>query len=353
MATEIMQPEDKLTPRQRDILRTLIQEYVAYATPLGSTTLQQAGRLSVSSATIRNELVILETLGYVTQPHTSAGRIPTVRGYRYFVEQLMEQVDLPVPEQRMIRHQFHQVRLDLDQWMRLAAAVLAHKSQAASLVTPPHAVHSRFKHLELISIRDALCLMILVLQDGSIHQEMLQLPEIVEQAALSQTSNKVNTWLVNRTLPEIEEFASPEFAQMRPWETQVWDLIVASMKQADKRSISEVYKDGLINVLRQPEFMEADKRYQVVEILEEPSILESILARILNATGIQILIGGEGISDQIEDVSMVLSPYGIKGSAGGVLGVVGPTRMSYDRAISVVRYVARLLDNLIEDMYAD
>jgi heat-inducible transcriptional repressor len=353
MSTGIAQPEDKLTARQRDILRTLVQEYISYAAPLGSTTLQHAGRLTVSSATIRNELVILETLGYVVQPHTSAGRMPTVRGYRYFVEQLMEQVDLPVPEQRMIRHQFHQVRLDLDQWMRLAAAVLAHKSQAVSLVTPPHAVHSRFKHLELISIRDTLCLMILVLQDGSIHQEMLELSELVEQATLSQTSNKLNAWLGTHTVPEIEELQSPELTQLRPWEAQVWQHILSSMKQADRRSISEVYKDGLINVLRQPEFVEADKRYQVLEILEEPSMLEAILTRILNATGIQILIGGEGISDQVEDVSMVLSPYGIKGSAGGVLGVVGPMRMSYDRAISVVRYVANLLDSLITDMYAD
>jgi heat-inducible transcriptional repressor len=330
MSTGIAQPEDKLTARQRDILRTLVQEYISYAAPLGSTTLQHAGRLTVSSATIRNELVILETLGYVVQPHTSAGRMPTVRGYRYFVEQLMEQVDLPVPEQRMIRHQFHQVRLDLDQWMRLAAAVL-----------------------ELISIRDTLCLMILVLQDGSIHQEMLELSELVEQATLSQTSNKLNAWLGTHTVPEIEELQSPELTQLRPWEAQVWQHILSSMKQADRRSISEVYKDGLINVLRQPEFVEADKRYQVLEILEEPSMLEAILTRILNATGIQILIGGEGISDQVEDVSMVLSPYGIKGSAGGVLGVVGPMRMSYDRAISVVRYVANLLDSLITDMYAD
>jgi len=353
MLSEITQSDDKLTPRQREILRTLVQEYISYATPLGSSTLQQAGRLGVSSATIRNDLVILETLGYVVQPHTSSGRVPTVRGYRYFVEQLMEQVDLPVPEQRMIRHQFHQVRLDLDQWMRLAAAVLAHKSQAASLVTPPHAVYSRFKHLELISIRDTLCLMILVLQDSSIHQEMFQLPELVEQAALSQASNKLNAWLADRTVPEIEALDNPEIAQLNVWESQVWQNIMSSMKQADRRSISEVYKDGLINVLRQPEFSEAEKRYQILEILEEPSLLEAILERILNASGIQILIGGEGISDQIEDVSMVLSPYGIKGSAGGVIGVVGPLRMSYDRAISIVRYVSNLLDSLTADMYMD
>jgi len=164
---------EKLTPRQRQILKVLVQEYVSSATAVGSSTIQQLGGVGVSSATIRNELATLEELGYVAQPHTSAGRIPTVKGYRYFVEQLMEEAELPLAEQRMIRHQFHQIRHDLEQWMRLSAAVLARTAQAASLVTPPRAVSSRFRHLELISINDALCLMILVLQDGSIHQEML------------------------------------------------------------------------------------------------------------------------------------------------------------------------------------
>ena len=132
------------------------------------------------------------------------------RGYRYFVEQLMEQVELSLPEQRMIRHQFHQMRLDLDQWMRSPRRCWRTRAQSASLVTPPHATRSRFRHLELISINDALCLMILVLQDGSIHQEMIELRSLLDQDTLSQTSNKLNALLRNGSAGEIEDSAHPE-----------------------------------------------------------------------------------------------------------------------------------------------
>ena len=139
MATDTPINRDELTLRQREILRVLIQSYVDSATPIGSHTIQKISGIDVSSATIRSDLAALEELGYLEQPHTSAGRVPTVKGYRCFVEQLMQQVELPVVEQRMISHQFHQLRPAWDQWMRLTAAVLAHKSEAAGLVTPPHA----------------------------------------------------------------------------------------------------------------------------------------------------------------------------------------------------------------------
>jgi len=342
--------ETELTPRQREILKALVQEYTGSATPVGSIAIQQLSRLGVSSATIRNELAMLEDLGYVMQPHTSAGRIPTVKGYRYFVEQLMEQVELPVPEQRMIRHQFHQIRLDLQQWMKLTAAVLAHTAQSASLVTPPHATQSRFKHLELISVHSALCMMILVLQDGSVHQEMLLASSSIEQETLSQISNKLNVLFQNHTFQEIEGSNAPEMATLRDWETQVLQHVLYLMQQVDRRSISEIYSDGLINVLSEPEFGEVIKFRQVVEVLKQGGLLEAILARILNANGVQIIIGGEGL-EQIDDVSLVLSPYGIRNSASGILGIIGPIRMPYARAISTVRYVAQLMDGLLAETY--
>jgi heat-inducible transcriptional repressor len=351
MSADAIGPERKLTPRQREILKVLVQEYVASATPVGSAVIQQRGQLNVSSATIRSELAVLEELGYVAQPHTSAGRVPTVKGYRYFVEQLMEQVDLPVPEQRMIRHQFHQIRLDLDQWMRLTAAVLARTAQSASLVTPPHAANSRFRHLELISVSNSVCLMILVLQDSSIHQELLLTSTPISQEALSRASNKLNALLYNRSASEIQASTDPELAALGDWEAQVLQRVLDLLQQADRRSISEIYQDGLANVMRQPEFAVAGKFRQVVEILERRTLLESILARILNANGVQVIIGGEGPYEEIEDLSLVLSPYGIKGEASGVLGVMGPRRMPYARAVSAVRYVAHLMDRLIADVY--
>lgn len=340
-----------LTPRQREILRVLIEEYTAAATPVGSHTLRAIGDLGVSSATIRNELALLEALGYLAQPHTSAGRVPTTKGYRYFVEQLLGEVELPLPSQRMIRHQFHQIRLNLDQWMQLTAAVLAHTTRAASLVTAPHASSARLRHIELISIHEAVCLMILVLQDSSIHQEMLVTTSPIAQDALSQMCNRLNTTLYNKTTQEIEEGEQPVLAALEGWEAQVMQHALYLMEQVDRRTISEIHRDGLMHVLREPEFLDAERSRQVMQVLEQRQILESILAKTLNTNGVQIIFGGEGGHGDIADVSLVLSPYGIRGRARGVLGILGPTRMPYGRAISAVQYVAQLMNGLIADIY--
>ena len=340
-----------LTLRQREILKGLVQEYIASSRPIGSETIQRVADLDVSSATIRNELALLEEQGFITQPHTSAGRVPTVSGYRYFVERLMERVELPVPEQRMIQHQFHQISLNLEQWMKLTATVLAHATQVASLVTAPRATFSRFRHIELISIHETLCLMILVLQDSSISQEMLSLASAVSQTRLSELSNELNALLDRRSIQEIEESTNPELLDLSGLARIVLARVLQIMRLSDRRSIQEVYRDGLVNVLDEPEFGDADKFRQVMAILEQRSVLESILARTLNANGVQIIIGGEGPYQEIYDVSLVLSPYGIRGKASGVLGVLGPTRMRYGRAISTVRYVSRLMDSLVDDVY--
>ncbi len=353
MLVESVPSSLELSIRQREILRIVVQQHITTATPVGSSAIRVAGQLPVSTATIRNELAALEELGLIYQPHTSAGRMPTVQGYRYFVEQLMEQVDLPVYEQRMIRHQFHQLQLDLDQWMRLTAAVLAHTSQAAAVVTLPRASNVCFKHLEVISVHDTMCLMILVLQDGSIHQEMLATTQPIDQEALSQISSRLNSLLTGCTISEIEESESAELGALRGLEAQVLQHVVSYMQQFRSRAISRLYSDGLINILHEPEFEEASRFRQVLEVLEHRSLLESIFGRILKSSGVQIIIGGGGDYDEIDDVSLVLSPYGIRGKASGVLGVLGPTRMPYGRAISAVRYIAHLMDSLMADVYGE
>ena len=343
--------ERKLSLRQRDILRVLVQEHIASSKPVGSSTVLRIGELDVSSATVRNDLALLEELGYVIQPHTSAGRVPTASGYRYFVEQLMDQVDLSMPEQRMIQHQFHQVQLNVDQWMRLTAAVLARATRAASLVTPPHAAHAHFKHIELISIHDTLCLMILVLQDGNIHQEMLSLSNAIGQESLSQISNQLNSLLSQCTVRDMAQSTNAELIGLQGLGRQVLGRVMQIMEEADQRSVRDIYHDGLVNVLNQPEFEDADKVRQVMGILEGHSLLDPILARAMDATGIQIIIGGEGSSEEMGAVSLVLSSYGMPDKAIGVLGVLGPMRMWYGRAISTVRYVTQLMDALVDDMY--
>jgi len=351
MSAEATRSEERLTLRQREILRVLVQDYISSANPVGSGRIQQTGRLGVSSATIRNELSALERLGYLAQPHTSAGRVPTVKGYRYFVEQLMERVELPASERRTISHQFHQIGLDLDQWMRLSAAVLAQAAQSASLVTPPHAPSSRLRHLELIAISPTAVLMVLVLRDGSTSQEVLLTPRRISQDKLNEMSSKLTFCLQGRSAQEVRDSTNPELATLDAWGIELLEHMVSLMEQADRRSVTQIYSDGLANVLRRPEFLDVERVLQVVEMLEHVSLLEPILVRMLNTNGVQIIIGGEGPYQAIDQISLVLSRYGIKHQASGVLGIVGPIRMPYARAISAVHYVAQLVGSLVTDLY--
>jgi len=264
---------------------------------------------------------------------------------------VMRATEVPASERRMISHQFYQVRLELAQWIKLAAAVLAQTARSASLVTAPRAAQARFKHVEMIELSETTALLILVFQDGSVRQQMLLLPAPIAQAELSQSSNRLNALLSARNAAEIR--AGPASAtELSPIERQSVERSLQALEQLDQQGELDIHRDGLLNVLRQPEFAQVDKLRQVVEVLERRNLLlEVILAEVLWANGVQVIIGGEGRWESLEDYSLVLSPYGVRGEAKGVVGVLGPTRMPYDRAIPAVGYVSRLMSNLLENMY--
>ncbi|MFB0535548.1 MAG: heat-inducible transcriptional repressor HrcA [Anaerolineae bacterium] len=338
---------EELTDRRQAVLGLVVRQYIATATPAGSKTIVEQYGLGVSSATIRSEMAYLEEQGYLTHPHTSAGRVPTEKGYRYFVERLMGEAELPLAEQRTIRHQFHQARLDLEQWMRLAAAVLARAAQGTSLVAAPTFTQCRFKHLELIAAHSSRLLLVLVLRGGMVKQQMLTLTHPVTQEELNQVANRLNALFTSLSADQIVASSY----QWMPLEEQIADLVIEIMGEAEARSSGEIYRDGLLNIFRQPEFSEIEHVQQIIRVLEEQSLLEAILAEVLNSTGVQVIIGGEGRWDELSECSVVLAPYGETGRAVGALGVLGPMRMRYGRAISTVRYVADLLSDLIYDLY--
>jgi heat-inducible transcriptional repressor len=329
-----------LTERQRRTLAFVVREYVESAQPVGSETLVRRRGLNVSSATIRNELAALEELGYLMHPHTSAGRVPTEKGYRYFVETLMEEFELPPVEQRMIRHQFHQVTLDVDQWMRLAAAVLARASRNTALVTAPLSTSCRFKHLQLVSINEQVALLVLVLQDGALAQP-------IAQEELMRASNRLNDHLAGLNLDQIRALA----LSLSAFENDVLRIVANLMRQIDERSTHDVYRDGIMDILRQPEFSAIDRMQALLEMLEQRTVLEGMLSDFAPERGVQVIIGGESQRDEMSDYSMVLTRYGLPGEAGGIVGVLGPLRMHYARTIGVVRYVSSLLDDLMGRMY--
>ena len=337
----------KMTERRQMLLALAIKEYVKKAQPVGSETLARLD-LGISPATIRNELAALEEEGFLTHPHTSAGRVPTEKGYRYFVETLMDNLELSADEQQMIRHQFHQVTLDVEQWMRLSAAVLAHTSNMAALVTAPSAQQTRFKHVELIAISETVAMMVLVLQAGTVKQQMLYSTDLLEQDELRRVANQLNEKFVGRTAADIKNLSR----NLSGFRLTVAQRVQQIIEQMDHRTSREIYRDGLLDILRQPEFVGVDKMQQLLEVLEQRTMLEELLQSLAPAHGVQVVIGSEGGREELNDYSLVMARYGIEGEASGVIGVIGPMRMQYSRAVSAVRYVSVMLDDLMMRFYS-
>ncbi len=344
----------KLTDRQKLILTLVVRDYIETAQPVSSIRLVEDLGVTRSSATVRNEMVALTEMGYLRQPHNFAGRVPTEEGFRYFVRQLMGQTELPVNTKRMIVHQFYQAGGDLERWMRLAASVLANQSQAASLVTSPHAEKKVFKHVELINTLGRQVLMVLVLDGGEVSQQMLVLAEPVSQEMLSAAASNLNQLFAGK---DVEDIAALPVSQFDSLEADVIRLVTEELRRSRLIISGEVYRDGLSHVLAEPEFGEADSARQALRILEERPLLESLISRTVmtgeNFGGVQVLIGGEGTWEELRECSVILARYGAPGLAWGALGVLGPIRMPYDRTISTVRFVSGLLSDLLVEMQTE
>jgi heat-inducible transcriptional repressor len=291
----------------------------------------------------------LTEAGMLHQPHTSAGRIPTENGYRYFVQRLVRDENLPAYERHLISHQFHQARASVGQWSSLAAAVLAHHAGGAALVTALHSEKARFKHMELVATRDLQVLIVLVLQSGQVLQQMLTLDEVIGQQYLSEMADRITHKCHDLGFDGLHTNA--DIADHL--EAQVLDSVSVIMQQADTLVAGEVHLDGIENVLSEREFIESQNARQALHLLQEHTFLERFLTKALRPQigGVQVVIAGDGGWSELQECSMVLARYGDADIATGALGVLGPTRMAYERAIGTVRYVAKLMTDLVCESY--
>jgi heat-inducible transcriptional repressor len=347
-------PSGSLDLRSESILRAVIEEYVSTAVPVGSQSLVERYSLGVSSATVRNILAELEGTGLLTHPHTSAGRIPTDAGYRYFVESIADASQLPAVEQLMIRHQFGQVQHASEQWFRLAATTLAAANRTAGLATQakPRAAHVR--RLDLVSISDRLASLIIVFREGALRQVLVTLAEPVEQEDLTRAAVILDGLMAGRTAADAER-ALARIDGDGPIGTlvrRVGERVLAAVRDYDSTGIEEIFSDGLLHVMEAPEFERSDKLRRVFAALENRAYLGELLDRVAGTGTVQVFIGAENAPDEMRDVSLVLAPYGEPGRAVGVVGVLGPTRMAYSQAIGTVRVVSTLMNELVQHIYA-
>jgi heat-inducible transcriptional repressor len=312
--------------------------------------------LSFSSATVRHELAGLEEAHLIYQPHTSAGRVPTDLGYRYFVEYLMEESALSLSEQRLIRHQFYQVQDQLDQWVRLTASVMARLLHSAAVMTSPRADVGRLKHFEVLSVTDLSAHLVLVLVDGTVKQQRLILEAPIDQEELSASAARLNKLLQGKSAKQVE--ALLEQHDFSTVEHLICSTILRILEQHGDPLGDVFYREGVVNILEQPEYSRmgpeeerSERVRKVMEVLEQNRFLPALASHLRESDGVQVLIGGENQWDDMKDVSLVVARYGQEGKIGGLLGVIGPTRMQYGRAIAVVRYMTQVMNELLAEVY--
>ena len=356
MARRPRRPLGPLDLRTQAILRAVIEEYVTTATPVGSQALVERYRLGVSSATVRSILAELEANGLLTHPHTSAGRIPTDSGYRFYVESIVEAVPLPAVEQLMIRHQFGQVEFASEHWFRLAATTLASVTRSAGLATPAKPRDAHIRRIDLVAINERMASLILVLREGAIKQALITVDgdDAIDQPTLNAVAARLNERLVDMTASRAEARIAALDADDRvdALARRVGDRVVKVVREYDAEAIEEVFSDGLLNVMEAPEFAQSDKLRRVFNALENRAYLGQLVGSVAGSGSVQVFIGHENQPLEMRDVSLVLAPYGRPGRAIGVVGVLGPTRMSYSQAIGTVRFVSGLMNELVDHLYA-
>jgi len=331
-----------LTRRREDLLRILVGEYIATAQPVASEAIFRNYELGVSPATIRNDMAYLESEGYIMRPYTSAGTVPLDKAYRYYVESLAQDIELPAEEQSRIRNLFAEAE-EMERWLKLAATLVARLVRNAALVTFPKARQSRFRHLEMVAVHEFLALLVLVLSDTVLRRHLLPFDESVTQEQLAELANKLNLAYGGLSRREIKS----KKLELSPSEERVSGAVLDIMAAEAEAKYDQPYLEGLRFMLGQPEFARRDRMLDIMELMEARGWLDYVSSSRLGDRGVQVLIGHENPDEALQDLSLVFSGYGVPDRAVGTIVVIGPTRMDYRRAISSVDYISEVLSDLV------
>jgi heat-inducible transcriptional repressor len=342
-----------LDTRKEQILKAVVADYTATGVPVGSHALA-LHLASWSAATIRNELATLVEVGYLLQPHTSAGRVPSDRGYRYYVDFLMEEEGLPGGVRRQLEPRLAVMPAHIEGVLELAAQVLAVAVDALSIVTGPQARSVTVKHLDLVSLDPAHALLILVLDGNLIRQHPMSLSREADQEELSRLAGRLNEEIVGLDGAQIEAGGGGDPGH--PLRSEVLADIAAFLRSVESRQDTLIVHDGVRNLLHQPEFGDVQRLSQVLELVEEERVLGELLAASFEGVGsgpqpgqpgappggrpVTVVIGTESGISQLSGCSLVLTTYRAGEGRGGTVGVLGPTRMPYSQVAPRVRFVA-------------
>jgi heat-inducible transcriptional repressor len=337
--------------RNKRVLQAVIDSYIASGLPVGSTVLVKKYDFGVSSATLRNIMAELEELGYLTHPHTSAGRIPTDLGYRYYIDSLIsiEKDTDDFGDQLRNAPPLHGD--DLHELMEEASRFLASLSQCAGVVVAPLEPEVRYKHIEFIRLRGSQVLIIFVTASGIVQNKLIELDEGIRQQDLNQFSAYLGDEIANWTLPEVRQRLIEKLREDKLIFSQLMEETVRASQEVKDRENEMVYIGGASQMLENPDFATVDKMRALFKAFEDKYKLLKLLDRSAAAAGIKVFIGSENPYFEMQGCSMVVSGYKAGANVVGTLGVIGPTRMKYRQVIQVVDYTAKLLSKLLGERF--
>jgi heat-inducible transcriptional repressor len=334
-----------LRERRETVLRVIIEDYITRAAPVASNAIVEKYGLKASPATIRNDTAYLEREGYVIHPHRSAGSIPTDKAYRYYVELIGAEIELPRMEQYLVHQVSQEAREELEQWLKTVAALLARLVHNLVVVTSPKAVRCRLKHLDLVALQDFVALLIVVLHEAKVRRQVLSFSRKVSQDELTKVANRLSSVYGGMTSSEI----STTTERLSSEERQISESLAEIMAAQDKLDYGEPHLEGLRLLLGQPEFADSPRVLGILETLEGEDWLKNIFSQESSKGGVKVVIGEENPEPALQELSLLASQYGVPDKASGIVGVIGPKRMDYAKAISSLNCFSALLSDSVAE----
>lgn len=337
-----------LNERKKKILQIIIEDYISSAEPVGSRTIARKYDLGLSPATIRNEMSDLELLGYLEQPHTSAGRIPSAQAYRFYVDALIEPGTLTDNDMALIDGWYNERRRNIDDIFQSTAKILSRMTQNVSMVLTNQQTIANFCYLKFLPLDSQHAILCIVADDGSIDINVVDIPLGMSSEEMDYLAGKMSKLLEDRNLSDI----SVEILQNVHTDVVEDKLIFSSLLQAvrkmtGRRQEQKVFLGGTKQLLNQPEFRDVERVRNLLGILEEEKVLKDLLQG-GEDSGLKVTIGSENKFTGIQDCSMVQATYRLNGQIVGTMAVLGPTRMEYGKVISVMDYLHKYLKTILD-----
>lgn len=342
-----------LTDRQRMILSAIVDDYIRSAEPVGSRSISKRGDVGYSPATIRNEMADLEELGFLEQPHTSAGRIPSHKGYRYYVDHLTSSFS-PNPSELQTMKAFFAEKLNaMEQMIQHAAGILSQMTNYTSILLGPEVFHTSLRHFQLLPLEDGKAVAIIVTSTGQVENKTVTIPPGVSVSEMEQVVNLLNSKLANVPLYKLKTRLYSELGQEMQRHIDHYEELMSVLDVALDSNDQEqkVYLSGTTNMLNQPEFKDVDKVRNILELLEQTPTLMKMMMPTPGETGIQVRIGTENDHEAIANCSLITATYSANGKTLGTIGILGPTRMEYARVMGILNILSHDLTRLLSHWY--